>query len=196
MRKEKTNKAAKYMVVFMAAIMVLSVFGVVFFGFNEPQNIQKYKDASFTRKGDQWSAIINNKEALFNYFPTEAEGINLTSDITPKLLNKAEIDATYDFNDSYKEEIAYSAYELGKALGNHFNSYLRIGSITNTSYSIPIITCADSTPFVPVIHFKSSNETNIYSKGNCIIIEAKKGADFIKIKDRLLYALFDIIYSK
>ena len=193
MRKEKTNRAAKYMVIFMAAIMVLSVFGVVFFGYNQSPDKVKYNGIPFTRKGSQWSATINSKEAFFDYFPAEVENINISRDIISRLSNKAEIDATYSYNATFAEDMALAVYGLSQALALHFNTYVRAGFTEKTIYKAPIITCANSTAFVPVIYFKSSNETSIYTQDSCIIIESGKGTDFIRIKDRLLYALFGII---
>lgn len=193
MRKEKTNRAAKYMVIFMAAIMILSAFGVVFFGYNTSSGKVKYNSIPFTRKGSQWSATINSKEAVFDYFPTEVENINISQDIISRLSGKAEIDATYSYNSTSAEDIALAVYGLSQVLASHSNTYVRQGFTEKTSYKAPIITCANSTAFVPVIYFRPSNETSIYTQDSCIIIEAGKGTDFIRIKDRLLYALFDII---
>lgn len=195
MKKERTNRTAKFMVIFMAAIMIFSVFGVIFFGYNRPASELDYKDISFTRdeRENKWSTVINNKEAIFDYFPTEVEEINISQDIISKLSSTFQIDTTYDYNDTFAKNIELSIYKLSQMLNFHFNIYVGTGFTTNTSYNRPTITCKDATPFVPIIYFKESNNTLIYKENNCIIIEAKNGPDFIRIKDRLLYSLFGII---
>jgi len=194
MRKERTNRSAKFIVIFIAAIMIFSVFGVIFFGFGQSGDAIKYNDKLFTRKeNNKWSASINKKEALFDYFPTEVEDINISQDIVSRLSSTLEIDATYNYNDTYAKSIALSLYDLSQMLNFHFDTYLRAGFTANTSYKVPVITCKNATSFIPVIYFKESNNTQIYKENDCIIAEAKSGQDFIRIKDRLLYSMFSII---
>ena len=42
------------------------------------------------------------------------------------------------------------------------------------------------------IKFVEGNENKIYSEGECVILEAVSGSDFIRVADRLAYSLLNI----
>jgi hypothetical protein len=71
--------------------------------------------------------------------------------------------------------------------------FIRQGFTTENDYNFPVITCRDSTSVVPVIYFKSSNETKVYLENDCIIAESSTQIDFERIKDRLVYGMLGII---
>ena len=190
---EKGQRAKKFMVYFIAFIMVSSAFGVVFFGFSgNSASSAQYDEFKFFNRQNFWSTTINGKDALFTYFPADVENINAEQNAINKLKNVIEIDITSDFNDTYAEQIALAQYQMGITLSN-FNAFVRAGFTAKNNYNQPLITCNISTSFVPVIYFKSSNETKIYLQNDCIIAEAENVNDVIRIKDRIVYGIFGII---
>ena len=191
MRRKENRRTQKIIVAFIAFIMVSSVIGFIWGRDTEQQ--QKYKEFKFGRTADKWHTLINGKRIFFSYFPSEVEGINISSDVIDKLSNKFEIDTTSDINDSYAKGIALSQYELGDALDFNLGVYLRIGLTANTSYNLPIITCLTATDKIPVIYFKGSNETIVHLEEDCIVVETDSNENFVRIKDRILYALAGVI---
>ena len=192
MRHRREEKGKKFMVYFIGFVMVASIFGVIFFGFGgNSMNSTREKGITFVNNGNSWSATIDGREALFAYVPSQVEQIPVEGNIIDRFKNAIEIDMTYDFNDTYAEQIALAQFQMGTTL-NNFNIFLRNG-FTSESGNFPVITCEDSTSFVPVIYFKSSNETKVYLKNECIIAEAANELDVLRIKDRLVYGLLGII---
>lgn len=191
-RQEKKFPKEKLMVLFIAFVMIFSVVGYMF-GRNGSEEKLSYNDYKLVRKGSQWSIVVDNKEAVFDYFPVEVENINVSYDIIESIMNTLEVDTTYDINSSYSESIAYSQYEIALMLNEHFNIYVRNGFTTNNTFGLSVITCDDATDIVPVIYFKESDEVKVYSEGNCIIAEGRNDLDFVKIKDRLMYGVLGII---
>src|SRR3989338_6170235 len=177
---------------FIGFIMIFSAFGVIFFGFGAGSGgTVKYNGLKFADKGNFWSVKVNGREALFTYLPEELSSLNAENASIGKLKNAAQIDATSEFNDTLAEPIALAQFQMGIAL-NNFGVYLRSG-FTDTVSKLPVIKCGDSTNLVPVIYFRSANETKIYSDGSCIIAEAANGADAIRAKDRLVYGILGIM---
>jgi hypothetical protein len=76
---------------------------------------------------------------------------------------------------------------------NNFNIFVRQGFTAENDYNFPVITCEDPTNFVPVIYFRSFNETKVYMEDNCIIAEALRQEDVERIKDRMVYGILGII---
>ena len=64
-RKEKKSKLGAILVFFIAFIMISSIIGFIYSG---ESDTFKYKDIKFTRTQNEWSAVINNRKMVFNYF--------------------------------------------------------------------------------------------------------------------------------
>ena len=131
----------------------------------------------------------------FNFSSKDLEtdlGLEVDNIIIDRLRNSIEIDATSGCNDACSEESALAQFQMGATM-NNFNVFIRAGFTEENQNNVPIITCNDSTNFIPVIYFKSSNVTKVSIDNNCIIAEASNQADVIRIKDRLLYGIFGII---
>jgi len=191
MRKKENKRNQILLSALVAFIMVSSILGYMA-GRNEPNTIQ-YNKFRFYQKNFLWATKINNKEVVFNNLPTAVSYINISDEVLSRIKSTLEVDTTYDQNSTYKEEIASTQFSIEKVLHNFFNIYVRKGFTEDNDYGLPVITCSDATQVVPVIYFKKGNSTSVYLENNCIIAEARDGADFLKLKDRLIYGLFGVI---
>jgi len=190
--KEKKEKKRWGLILFIVFIMIGTSVSFVFFGFSPATERVKYNGFSFVNNGNIWISKINGREAAFSFLPSEVESVSAFEDFSKRLQGKFEIDVTYDFNSTYKESIALAQHQMGLTL-TQYNIFVRKGFTTNNTFNLPIITCNNSTLNVPVIYFRYSNVTNIHMENNCIIAEASTNADFIKVKDRLLYGILGVI---
>jgi hypothetical protein len=187
-KAEKRKKRA--MGIFIVVIMTMSVLGYMFGKDSTEQS--DYNDFKFYQSGNKWATKIDDNEYVFNFFPSQVENINVSSDIISRLDDSLQIDMTSDVDSEYKEAIALAEFELSGYLFYN-EQYARLGFTELNEYEKPKITCLDSTFSVPVILFEKSNETIIYSEGNCIIANAKSESDIVAIKDRLLYGLIGVM---
>ncbi|MBI2558576.1 hypothetical protein HYW20_04590 [Candidatus Woesearchaeota archaeon] len=190
--KENKGKKRWGLILFIVFIMIGTSVSFVFLDFGPQNEIIKDTEIKFVRYPDHLEAKINGNYAAFSFLPSEVESIPVPSDISSRLQNKFEIDATYDFNSTYREAIALAHHQMELTLAT-YNIYFRKGFTTNTTFNLPVITCNDATPNVPVIFFKYSNSTNIHYQKDCIIAEAASNQDFIRIKDRLVYAILGVV---
>jgi hypothetical protein len=192
-REENKKLLSKQNIVslFIVFIMVTSVIGYMF-GKDGAESF-KYKDYKFFRKGNEWILKVGGGELNFNFFPTDVENINLSSEAINRLEGVIEIDSTSDVNDSHAKIIALAQYSMQQVLGQVSTTYIRVGMTSENEFDLPIITCNDATVAVPVLFFKEANATNVELKNNCIIAEAKSEIDIVRIKDRLLYGILGII---
>lgn len=190
--KPKKEKKRWGLIVFIIFIMIGTSVSFVFFGFSPAAEKVKYNGIAFTRFADRWEAKINGNNAAFSFLPGEAEDINMSYDVSQRLQNKFEIDVTYDLNSTYKESIALAQHQMGLTLAT-YNIFVRKGFTANNTFSLPIITCKNSTLNVPVVYFRHGNVTNINLNNNCIVAEAPSNADFIRVKDRLLYGMLGVM---
>ena len=188
------GKTKKIFGIILIITMFGSVFTFIFFGLHSvgrASGVVEYNDFEFINRGAYWSTNIDGREALFTYLPSDLSFVFIDNDIINQLKNVVQIDTTSEFNDTFAESIALTQFQMGSTL-NNFNIFLRSG-FTTEQQNFPVISCDDATNFVPVIYFKSSNITNISLENSCIIVEAPTGIDFIRIKDKLVYGILNII---
>lgn len=190
--KEKKEKKKWGLILFIILIMIGTSVSFVFFGFQPQSDVVKYNGIKFVKYSDRWEAKINERYAAFTFLPNEAESVFALEDFSQKLRNKFEIDVTSDLNSTYKEEIALAQHQMGLTLAQ-YNLFVRRGFTTNNTFGLPIITCDEATLNVPVVYFKYGNSTSVYVNDSCIIAEAYTNADFIKVKDRLLYGILGVM---
>ena len=194
LRRDSGEKTKKFMVYLMSILMVGSLFGIIFFGFQSggrASNTISYNDFEFVNQGTFWSTNVNGIPAAFTFLPTDLELILADNEAINSLKNKVQIDLTSDFNDTFAEGISLAIFQMGSTIIN-FNIFLRSG-FTESESTYPVITCTDASATVPVIYFKSANFTKISLENNCIIAEISSNTDAIRVKDRLVYGMFDII---
>ncbi len=191
-RQEEKSIGKKLIGYFIGFIMVFSAFGVIFFGFGTGGGgVVKYNGLKFYDKGGYWSAKVDGKEALFTYLPDQVDDITINDDFIDRLKNTAQIDSTSKFNDTLKEPIALAQFQMRATL-NNFGKFFRNGFIENIS-NFPVIKCEDAASFVPVIYFRSANQTKAYLENNCIVAESSNAAETMRLKDRLVYGILGII---
>ena len=185
------GRKKKILGIILGITMFGTLFTFVFFGFSGGTRSLKYNDFEFLNRGNVWTTIVNDREAIFTYFPSDVELILVNDNVINRLKNVVQIDTTSEFNDTFAEPIALAQFQMGSTL-NNFNIFVRSG-FTSEQQNFPVIKCEDATNFVPVIYFKNSNVTNVYLDNNCIIAEAVIQTDVIRIKDRLVYGILGII---
>ncbi len=190
--KEKKEKKRWGLILFIIFIMIGTSVSFVFFGFSGAGETVRYKGIKFIKIQDRWEAKINGNNAAFSFLPSEIESVFAYDDFSKILQGKIEIDVTYDLNSTYKEAISLAQHQMSLTLAQ-YNVFIRKGFTTNNTFNLPIITCNDATSAVPVVYFKYGNVTNIHLENSCIIAEASTNADFIKVKDRLLYGILGVI---
>jgi len=191
MRKKESTKKQVWLSLVIAFIMVSSILGYMF-GRQEPNTVE-YNEVRFYQKNFLWATKIDNKEVVFHNFPSTVEYINVSDYVLSRMKSTLEVDSTYDQDNKFVEDIAVAQHDIENVFNDFFNIYLRRGLTTENEFNLPVITCEDATLLVPVLYFKLGNTTAIYMDNNCIIAEAKSGSDFLKIKDRIIYGLLEII---
>ncbi|HII65922.1 TPA: hypothetical protein HA295_04055 [Candidatus Woesearchaeota archaeon] len=189
-QKKKRNWLALAFLVFMVIGMSS---GFVFFGFGSDTK-RTFNGHAFNYRGDHWETKVNGAVAAFTYPPESVTIMSMPPEAAQLLSGKIQLDTTSYANDTLRDAIALSQYQLGLVLAA-YNVYVRPGYTSNdTSFAaqFPPITCGTATSFVPVIYLTSANQTAAHVEGNCLIIQAATAQDMILMKDRLLYAMLGI----
>jgi hypothetical protein len=186
----KDKRKQMFMSLFIVAIMSLSVLGYMIG--KDSNDSSKYNGFSFIKTQKGWKTEANNKEIFFGYHPSQVSNINISKEIIQKINNSFQIYTTSDENSLNKQSIALSQFEFSNIMQD-YNKYTVIAFTDQNNFNKPIITCANATSFVPVIMFEKYNQTEVTESGNCIYFRSRSDADFIALKDRVLYGVLGII---
>ena len=189
--KEKKEKKNWWLIGFMVLIMVGTSFSVILYGGSSSSEKVTYNGIKFRIFQDRVEAKINGKNAAFSFLPQDVLSINSTANLGI-LMNKYEIDATYDYNSSKAQYIALAQHQMSLTL-EQYGVFLRKGFVKNNTYNMPIIKCSDASQSVPVVYFVEGNSTLIRQDGSCIIAEGSKEVDFIREKDYIVYSILGVI---
>jgi hypothetical protein len=166
--------------------MITSIIGYIF-GDNQGTTI-RYKGIKFSASQEGWKTKYSGKVYTFPYVPDDLNNINFSSTVDLKTVQALGI--TYSDSSLYKEYIADSIFRFSNWFQDSL--YVQPGFTENNSYSLPVITCADATAYVPVIYYKYSNQTQITEEGSCITIEASDPNMFLALTNKLAYMLLGI----
>jgi len=156
------KKSQIFMSIFIAVIMISSVIGFMYSPQQEdnPDAIAFNGVSFLPSQNNNWVAVINNNQLVFDYLPSELSGINspllysLSQSKLYILYNPASKDQAY-----IMEKLYYNLNSLGKTAAP--------ACLTEEDCpDIPIKSCKDN-----AILLKDSKNNQVYNEENCIVIE-------------------------
>lgn len=178
---------------FIAFIMVFSIFGfIVDFAIN-PSNSVKYGKYKFKQVGDGWEVKYNGEKLKLYSTPQELENIDLSNEIKSALKNTKHIYLTYDLDDVKADVIGQVVYHTQKLISQATNINIERGLIDPKEYSLPKIDCTNADVSTIVILLKNLNETKISLDNNCIIFGSNYEFDYLRYAERLIYTTLGIM---
>ena len=189
---KKTDKK-KYMGLFIIMVMVLSMFGAMFYGFTSGGKQEtEYKGIIFYYNNNGFSTEINEQEVFFTTFPADLEYITIDEG-AKKLLKEDYFIVTYDSKSNLATEMAMAQYKLFEERLKPLNKVV-VRALTNTTEAVlPQKNCEDGTEKNPVILLEYGNTTKVISKDNCIIAKANSAQEVYQVSDRIVYEMFEVM---
>ena len=175
---------------FIAFIMIASIFGVVFDRFVAPSQSYEYGDFKFRVYNNQYIANINGKQHTFSFFPRDLEAIQVSDDVKA-LLDQPVLTVAYDPNSDMAEAFGEAQYYFEVQLDG---KSIERALTDNTNFtSIPKKSCADATSSQPVIELRKSNESGIVADKNCLIINSLDQYDLYQQTERTIYTALGVM---
>jgi hypothetical protein len=189
--KKKMSKQMLWTII-LGGVMLLSTFGIMFSSYNEGTDKVRYGGYTFKRSSTGWTAEINGKDIQFSYLPADLEKMNISSEVTEKLLGSKVIYMTFNPNTRHVAEFELMRFELAENLANLFGIYAMAGITENsTAYSQPIVDCGNATATLPVVSIADANETDSRVEGDCVVLETDQHSA-MALKDKLVYEMLGI----
>lgn len=205
--ENKPNKWAIGMSIFILIIMVGSTFGFIYSYYQDEsrKNSYDYNGFKLKTKNNMWTLDVGGKVLEFYNHPTQLEQINISSRAKEELVNGNPIVVTFDPEDNLNSIYAQYLDQVRLDLSQSINAISAVTVKSDLYTQLPQISCANRTVAfqdgnemknynLNIIYLKKSNDTRITVADNgCVILESQSALGFLELKDRLVYALFDVM---
>ncbi len=184
--EQKKERRKKIMMGFVLVfLMIFSVMGIIIG--QQGSEVLRYNDYKFEVVENVYYTTIEGETKGFNYFPSELENLGLNEEILMILMNAPMIYFTFN-PESEQQDLVYIDL-VRKDLTDNINKMIIDGMTTESEiYNLPIISCENSTSYVPVIYFNQSINLSVKKVDDCIVLNAKN-YDFLKLRDLLIYKI-------
>lgn len=192
-KQEKRERRLKIIVSSVIAfLMITSVIGFLYSGGSDDR--YDYNGHRFKKSGYGWATKIETTWASFVYYPPELESLNVSSTVVPLLKNARVIYLTFDPGSSFLAEIDQVRFDLSTKFPEWLGIFVIDATTRNDDrYALPTITCMNATADAPVLYVTEGNATIVAQQGSCILVQASQGSDLLKLEERLLYGMLDIM---
>jgi hypothetical protein len=215
-RPKKSSKATLITVV--SVLVVLTVFAALIFVpellQKQKQEDSKYNNFEFEQYEDGlWGVRVevntNPYLVLMHYHPTEVDTIKVEQgavDVINALATKVAVTGEgqvyITMDPDAPAGLAIAGVELAKVLGEKYGIY---NIPTKAAFSkpkegfgqsIPIITCQDAVNDTFVVYIREAENEYVgvpQDFNQCIVVQGSSANETIRVADRLVYALFNII---
>lgn len=202
-KKDITNKAGTgkakgmskqmLMTLVIGGLMVLSIFGIIFSGYNSGREKVSYNGYEFRQTNEGWSTKIGEQEVQFNYLPESLSEIEIDNSVTELISNSKVIYVTFNPNSKKVQALELMRFEFGNSLSTLFGKFVMNGvTEKHEKYSQPIVNCMNATAMIPVVKLVESNETKARAEEGCLILEVDEYSA-IALEERIVYDLLGIL---
>jgi len=190
--KKARNHTRINMSIFLAVIMISSLFAVIFYGFSEPSSTERYEGYKFKYTNAGYQTKINGISYTFDVLPQDTIDIQVQDGVIEALTRQGLI-STSDPDSVYKQEIALAAYNINKVLQE--KGKVAVNAFTNESENalIPVIGCQNATQSVPVMLIEEAPKTDISINNNCIKVGFTSGYDLQRASNKIIYMLLGVM---
>ncbi len=169
---------------FIAFIMIASIFGVVLDYYAAPATKLKYNNFKFQRVNEQYVTTINGKQHTFSFFPRDLEAIQVPDGVRT-LLQQPVVTVTYDPKSDMAENLGEAQYYFEVQLQD---ITIERALTDNTNTTLPKKSCSDATPEQLVVELRQSNESRITVDKNCLVVNALDPFDLYQETERIIYS--------
>lgn len=192
-RKKLFNKKV-WVSLFIAAIMILSVFGFMMsYQTNQTGGTEEYNDHKLVQTQKGLMTKINDKEVYFNYYPASLEQLNMSEDIKSELKNTKAVWVTYDPDSDFATAMAEIQFDMEQTLFDVAEIYVARGLTDTKEYALPEVSCANATATMPVLYLKKGNYTEIESIDNCITLTTITEPELKMYYNKILYIILGVM---
>ncbi len=130
----------------------------------------------------------------FRNDPLSLENITIDRKAKNLIMDDEQVFITWDRGRNYSVLTSFAGLDLIKVIANPQLYWTPVNtSFTEPYRDRPVKTCEDGKPRQTVIYFNVTEQTQVKTMGNCIIVEGKTEEDLLKAADRLALLLLGVM---
>ena len=135
-------------------------------------------------------------KVMFRYGPLDVSDIYVPFSAKNRMLNDQEIFITIDPNANMSSKVTLAALELDKIIDNpYFFNIPMKAAVTSPYKNMLVKTCEDANTTSSVFWLKLGNETKVYTKRHCTIIQGTTEDEIMRAANRFAFVLLGIMRS-
>ena len=197
MRKQPSEKKKNVLGIAIAAVIAITMIGLTFssvpFLGSQQQNVERFNGFEVVQGQTGYQVEVDSQVFSFLTHPADAAGVSAEPAAVQKLRSARMVYLTSNFTDAQAPAIAAAQFSLHRILQRQ-NTYAETAFTAPNAAGLKVITCANASATVPVLLFRSANETTSVSmEGSCIIATARSASSFARIADRFGYELLGVL---
>lgn len=181
--------------IFLGFLMVTSIFGFLgAYTSNGSGGTLDYNGHTFQQTALGYTTTINDISLEFSYFPDSVAHLNVSQDIVDLIKSTKALTVTYDPVSPINQSAGLIQFNLEQLYDKALGIYVTRSLTDNSAFpTLANATCADATPYVPVILLEQGDVTQVSLEGSCIHMTAIGDQDLVRIHDLLAYRLLGVI---
>ena len=178
---------------FIIGVMVFSTFGFILSESTGNAQTFSYQGKSFVLTEEGLFTLINNKKIFFTSLPDRLESVDVEDSVKKIFKESPVITISYDPNSEDAELLGYAQYSF-EDRSIKIGKPIVINALTNAqNFSLPEITCANSSQTSPVLVFEKSNTSSAQLKNDCVIVKYSSQQDLLEVIDKLVYIVAGVL---
>jgi ABC-type glycerol-3-phosphate transport system permease component len=192
-REKRRQKTTQIIIgIFIAALMVLSVFGIILGNSSGTTGADVIAEQGYdfalvgTQTGQYWQTELGGIERQFFYLPSQVTSV--PASFNQASLQEATLYLAFDPAETNLEVIDYARYTFANDLSAYGQTALSGMTQPSAAYAFPIINCSSTT--TPVILFRIGNETSIGQEEYCVVVQGTDQSALLTAFERLRYLYY------
>ncbi len=182
------KKPKKIWAIAVIIVMAMSVVGFLTIDYS---TLEKYNGFKLINVDSRSWKVVKIPDIIFYSHPTEVESVPVTEEFMLQLKTAPQVYLASPPDDANNETVSAVAYDLIWPFAEQ-DRFLRFASTVPVPGRVQV-DCANATAGVPVVVLQTGVNLTLERKGNCFVFTGENQRDFIQLRDRLLYGLYDVI---
>ena len=191
-RKKESNLPRIISCALIGLIMITSVFWFALSFSAGGGSVESGGTEFFRTQFGTIAADFDGKIFEFTYLPREVAHLDL-GEVTGLLASSGMSYMTSDPDGSFPELTSITIFDAARALAEKHNHVVRTAFTAENEYGLPVVTCLNATPGVPVVLFNFTNSTDpVKVNGSCAVVSFDSEDSLRRLHDGLVYELMGV----
>ncbi|MBD3209291.1 hypothetical protein GF367_02645 [Candidatus Woesearchaeota archaeon] len=218
-RREQERSANPATSLVIAVLVVLAVivgfaYGPTWFAHRPPEDLLLYNNYEFIQNDDgswyvrvmvnerPYAVVVHHHPVAVDTIPVHPQAVRVIYNLSNKAFAGEDVHLSIAMDPEGSGALAVAGVEVAKVTGEKFDIF-RIPtsaaftrSTSKTGGQVPVVRCDAATPEHGVIWVKTGEKSFVSTLAEnpyCVVLQGSSANETVKVADRFVYALFNVI---